>query len=495
MANYAALIDVLTVAGSRLSTGSANASGVVYFFQPGGNTPVDVYTDAAATTVATQPLTLTAGGLLNRTTFPNGIYVTQPVRLLVQDVDGNTVVDTVYVPATAGDVGVDNDGFTDSTLDGVLDKAFTSFGGQDWKYKESGGATSRTIKAKFQEQGIWVTDYDGVDPTGVGVSTTGIQAAFNRAKALSTNVLFPDGTFKTDQAITMTGASGVKVIGAGRDTTIITPTHATANAFTFTACASGGISGMSILHTTGSTGAAVAVGGASPNFAASGLYVPANGTYAGFAYGFDFSGASDFDLISYCDMNGSTRTGRFGGTSSTKPNVLIGNQFGASGAAPVPSTVAVEFNGGNGPYILLGNRIIGNTSAILYNASFTGTSTRQSGNTFFSTGAVTIDVSGFASDRDLVRLEGNDVNGYAVNVLSGATATPDRSKGRHIRISGTLYISFRNAAGGAITGWTMAADYHLSAGPSTTDGQITSYHLKWDADASVWREFSRAVTT
>jgi hypothetical protein len=37
--------------------------------------------------------------------------------------------------------------------------------------------------------------------------------------------------------------------------------------------------------------------------------------------------------------------------------------------------------------------------------------------------------------------------------------------------------------------------YHLSAGPSTTDTQVTSYHLKWDVTASVWREFSRTVTT
>jgi hypothetical protein len=518
MSNYAALIDVLSVAGSRLSDGSPNASGTVYFMRPGTNTPVNAYSDAAATTVITQPVTLGAGGLLNTTTFPNGIFVTQPVRMLVQDVSGNTVVDTTYIPATAGDVGVSNAGFTDSTLDAVLTKAFTSTGGQDWKYLESAGATSRTLKDKLKDGGISVKDFGAVGD-GVAVDTTAIQAAFNEAKALSCNVLFPAGVYKIDQAITLSSAVGVQVIGAGRGAVLIKPTHATANAFTFTACTDSGIHSLSILHTTGSTGAGVAVGGASPNFKMTHLCIPANATYVGFAYSIDFSGASDFDIIAYCTAIGSTRTARFNCTSSSKPGVLLGNSFGAGGLAPVPSTVAVEFNGSNGGYTLLGNFFAGNTSAILYNAAFTGTKVRYFGNQFFSTGTVTIDVSGLSADRDILRLEGNDINGYTVNVTTGATVTPDRSKGRHIRIRGTttgsayvvaaptpapslgdtrdldLYITFYNNAGGAVTGWTMNAAYRTSAGPSTVNLEMTSYHFKWDADVSVWREFARSVTT
>src|SRR6478609_1480346 len=184
MSNYAALIDVLSVAGSRLSDGSPNSSGTVYFFRPGTNRTVNAYSDAAATTIITQPVTLTSGGLLNTSDFPNGIFVTQPVRLLVQDVSGNTVVDTTYIPATAGDVGVSNAGFTDSTLDAVLTKAYTSTGGQDALYKASNGATSRTIQEKFREIWISVKDFGAVGD-GVAIDTTPIQNAMNFAKSLA----------------------------------------------------------------------------------------------------------------------------------------------------------------------------------------------------------------------------------------------------------------------------------------------------------------------
>jgi hypothetical protein len=518
MSNYAALIAPLSISGSRLSDGTANASGKVWVFEPGTSTPVDVYSDAAATAVVTQPITLTNGGLLNRSSLPGGIFATQPIRLYIEDVTGTVVSDAVYIPATAGDVGINNDATTATTLDAYITQGQTSTGGTNLSYLESGGATERPIQDKFRELGISVKDFGAVGD-GVAIDTTAIQNAMSRAKALSTNVLFPAGTYKTDQALTLTSAAGVKLLGAGRGVTIITPTHATANCFTLSACASSGISGMSILHTTGSTGAAVSVGGASPNFKAADLYIPADATYVGFAYGLDFSSTSGLDLLSHCQVVGSTRTLRLNCSSTTTPSVLISNALGATGADPVPSTVCIEFNGSRAGYSLVGNFIYGNTSAILYNAAFTGARVRMFGNVIFSTGAATIDMSAFAADRDLLRQWGNDVDGYTVNVLSGATVTPDRSKGRHIRIAGTttgaaytvaaptpapslgslydldLYISFVNAAGGAITGWTMNAVYHLSAGPSTTDTQVTSYHLKWDVTASVWREFSRTVTT
>lgn len=515
----ASIIAPLVISGSRKSDGTPNDSGKCWAYLPNTSTTAQLYSNAEATALVTQPVILDEGGRVSAADCPDGLFTAIPIRLYIEDSAANVVSDSVFVPATAATVTVDNEAFPDATsMDDVLTAAKDSTGGVDFKYLESAGATARTIEDKFAEGGVSVMDF-GADPTGVAVSTTAFLNAAARAKVRACNLIVPAGTYKTDQAIAQTGANGVHVVGQGRGVTIITPTHATANAFTFSGCASAGIHGLSILNVTGSTGAAVAVAGASPNFQATGLYVPADASYVGFAYGLDFSGASDFDLIASCQMVGSTRTARFNCSSTSKPSVLQDNLLGASGSAPVPSTVAVEFNGSNGDYTLLGNTIVGNTSAILYNAAFTGTKVRQFGNRFASTGAVTIDVSGLAADRDLLRLEGNDINGYAVNVLTGATVTPDRARGRHIRISGTttgsaytvaaptpspslgdtrdldLYISFRNAAGGAVTGWTMNAAYHLSAGPSTTDTQITSYHLKWDADASVWREFGRAVTT
>lgn len=514
----ASIIESLVISGSHKSDGSANASGKVWAYLPNTSTTAQLYSDVDGTLVLTQPLVLDAGGLVPRATSPDGVFTSIPIRLYIEDADGVVVSDSLFTPATASTVSVDNSAMSGTTLDAVLTAAQTSTGGKDFKYLESGGATERPIQDKFREQGIWVTDFGATgDPNQI--ATTFIQQAVNRALATGVaNVFLPAGTFKTDGAIVCQNGT-VRIRGLGRGVTIVTPTHATANAFTFSACPSSRIDDLSILHTTGSTGGAVVVGGASPNFNASNLYVPANATYAGFAYGFDFSGASDFDLIANTQMIGATRTARFDCTSTTKPGVLQGNLWGAASLAPVPSTIAVEFNGANGNYHLIGNTIIGNTSAILFNAAFTGTSVSYHGNTIFSTGATMIDVTGLAADRNLLRLENNNgIDGYTVNVLSGATATPDRSKGRHIRIVGTttgvayvvaaptpapslgatrdtdLFLTFYNNAGGAVTGWTLNAAYHMDA-VSTVNLEMTSYHLKWDADIQVWRQFSRSVST
>lgn len=515
MSNFAALIDVLSISGSRLSDGSPNASGKVWFFEPGGNTPVNVYSDAEASAIVTAPVTLTDGGLVSRSDYPDGIFATQPIRLYIEDVDGNVASDLVWIPATAGDVGVNNAGWTATNLDDVLTALTTSTGGDDGKFLESAGATERTIAAKLAEGGISVKDFGAVGD-GVAIDTTAIQAAFSRAKVLSCNVIFPAGTYKTDQAITLTSATGVNVVGAGRGAVLIKPTHATANAFTLTTCTDCGVHGLSILHTTGSTGAGIAAS-ASPRLKLTDLYMPANGTFVGFAYAIDLSGASDFDHIEFCEINADIVALRSNTTSSAKPQVLIGNQIGASSAAPVSPTSGIEFNGGNGNVYAFGNRITGATNNVLFNASLTGGTFRFFGNSIAAVlGSAPFNLTGLATDPDL-RQQGNGVDGYTVNVTSGSTVTPDRSQGPHIRIRGTttgsayvvaaptptptglrdtyLRLTFYANAGGAITGWTMNAVYHLSAGPSTTDGQLTSYVLLWDADASVWREFSRAVTT
>ena len=87
MSNFAALVTIPSV----LSTGEPNSSGSVWFLTPGTNTPVNAYSDAAATTIITQPVTLTAGGTVNRSDFPDGIYVTQDFARRLQE----------YTPAQA----------------------------------------------------------------------------------------------------------------------------------------------------------------------------------------------------------------------------------------------------------------------------------------------------------------------------------------------------------------------------------------------------------
>src|SRR6478735_5285976 len=264
MSNYAALIDVLSVAGSRLSDGSPNASGTVYFFQPGTNTPVNAYSDAAATAIITQPVTLTSGGLLNTSDFPNGIYVTQPVRMLVQDVSGTTtVVDTVYIPATAGDVGYNpdqtNSAFTRSNVNDILQDAGLSFGGQDWKYLIATGQTPLKAKDAITAISVNVKAFGAVGD-GVAIDTTAIQSALNFAKSAGgAVVLFPPGTYTIDQALTLSSASGVSMLGAGFGASRIRTTHGSANVFTLTSCASATMQGLRIQPTSASTGTGIAL--------------------------------------------------------------------------------------------------------------------------------------------------------------------------------------------------------------------------------------------
>ena len=58
----ASLITSLALVGSRKADGSVNASGRVWFYQPGTTTQAVVYSDADATAQATQPVSLDAAG-------------------------------------------------------------------------------------------------------------------------------------------------------------------------------------------------------------------------------------------------------------------------------------------------------------------------------------------------------------------------------------------------------------------------------------------------
>ncbi|HET8688856.1 MAG TPA: glycosyl hydrolase family 28-related protein, partial [Methanosarcina sp.] len=86
-------------------------------------------------------------------------------------------------------------------------------------YNQGGtGAKNRTVQNKFQDS-VSVTDFTGVDPTGVSDSTAGIQAALNTGK----KVLFPAGTYKISSVLNITVA-GTSIEGDGYGLTYITQT-------------------------------------------------------------------------------------------------------------------------------------------------------------------------------------------------------------------------------------------------------------------------------
>lgn len=522
MSNFAAIVQSLVISGSRKSDGTANASGLVWCYIPDTSTQVNVYADAAATVIVTQPITLDTGGRIPQADYPDGLFVTQPVRLLVQDSTGQTSVsDSTFVPSSAGATGVDNDGFTDSTLDDVLTDAFTSFGGVDWKYKESGGATARTVKAKFAEGGISVKDFGAVGD-GVAIDTTAVQAAMSRAKVLSCNVLFPAGTYKVDQALTLTSATGVSFVGAGPSATTITTTHASANIFTLTSCTGFAIRGMTLTAAATSSGSAIAMS-ACVSVVLSEVAVNASGGGT-FLIPLVVSGSSSAIRIDNCPLtNKASDTAARSVKLTDTTDVLI-----TGGILSSNSGAAVEFASGAGSVRIVGSTFFagtGNPKGCLWSSTghvgnFTviGCPSLRAGLGLFS---VPFDMSALTTDPRF-RQFGNEVDGYTTDVTSGSTVTPDRSNGwPHIRIRGTttgsaytvaapiptpingtsgmrnleLKISFYNNASGAITGWTLNAVYHTTGAISTTDGEITTVTFVWDPDAAVWRETARAVTT
>ncbi len=517
MANFAALIDTLSISGSHLTDGSPNASGVVWFFQPGTNTPVNVYADAEATIIVTAPVTLGAGGLLP-SQYSDGIFATQPIRIYIEDASTNVVSDNVWIPASAGDTGVENDGFTDSTLDDVLTAAFTSTGGQDFKYKESGGATERTIKAKFAEIWISVKDFGAVGD-GNTIDTSAIQATIDRVKALGGGVVwFPPGTYAVDAVITMTSGTGVALRGAGLSASKIVTSHASANVFTFTTCTSLTVEGLGISASDANSASAISLVGCTRVWLRNLLV----NTFGGGTFLIPVIAASNTTTIRMdsCELtaqsaDASARALKLSNTSVTA--IFGGTYDGKSGAA-------MEF-AGTTSFVSVVGTVFGNSSAnigCLWTAGMTGTDFTVVGCPTLRSAAGTVttpfDLSALSTNPRF-RQWGNEVDGYTADVASGGTATPDLSRGNQIRIRATstgaaitiaaptpapsslmngerLYLDIFNNAGGALSNaYTMNAVYHLATVPNQTDLNHNVYCLEWDPNSSVWRQVSLSVTT
>lgn len=496
MSNYAALVDVLSIAGSRKSDGTANASGTIYFFQPGTNTQVNAYSDAAATTIITQPVTLSSGGLLNRTDFPSGIYVTQPVRIFIQDTSGNTVADTVYVPATAGDVGVKNAGFTDSTLDAVLTKAQTSFGGTDWKYLIAVGQTERPIGATITEICVSVKSF-GAKGDNVAIDTTAVQNAINYVKALGGGVVwFPAGTYKIDQALTLSSASGVTFRGAGMFSTTIMLTNGSANAFTITSCQQCRFEYLNIDHSSSSSGNAISLTGSASAYL---VQVGVSATTALAAYAIGVSATNSVEPIIRDPRIFANECVFLSGCTDAK---LFGGLLSAA------VTYAIEFTG--------------STYANLFGVTFTGAARFAAALTgenfgFVNCGLTSLSIA--TATIPVIRLLGTGLTGSSTSSAVGAAQTPSLISGSEVLLSatsggaGTVTVNapailpstsgnginlywdfvFKNSSGGAVT-WSLNAVYVVASAIPTTDGHTVAVRFRWDRTTSKLREVSRADT-
>lgn len=223
MATTLSPIHVLKV-GLRDTTGAVVASAKIRFYQPGTTTTQTVYSDDAATTALSQPVTANAAGQAD-------VYTLEAVRMVAKTSDEATTIydgnvnlvrhDHVYVTSSGINSG------NEQTLEATLSDATTSLGSA-FKYKESSGATARNYIDWMGQLVVSVVDFNA-DTAGVTDATTAIQAASDRVEARGGGyVYFPKGTYRISSVLTIDTA-GVSWIGAGRAISIIKNYSTTGN--------------------------------------------------------------------------------------------------------------------------------------------------------------------------------------------------------------------------------------------------------------------------
>lgn len=478
----AQLLSSLAFAGARDSTGAPVSSGVAWFFEVGGGTTQAlVYGNEAGTTILTQPVVLDAGGRAV-------VYTIEPVRLLIQDSTGADVADHDQANVTrAESVQVDNAGFTDGYLNGVLDSIALSTGGDDAMYQESSGATARTIKAKFAEAYISVKDF-GAKGDGLAVDTTAVQAAINRAGFLGGGVVyFPPGTYLVDQMLSV-GSAAVVLRGTGQSSSIVKMTSATLDTVSFTANG-GGV--RSMRFTTSSASSAKSIKAAAlTGFTIDDVKVDGSAT-----------GVNLTSVVS-CFIGGNS--------------VIGGTTQAVSATACVTLTIlGCQLTGGAG--LVCSN----NTNVNVFGSGAASLTFDTLGSYYVVIGcSITPNFTGATQPSNFYQY-GNGAEGQTIIVATGATATaPDLSFGSEITISassggaGTATVPFPtklpptarkgyavtmrfvNAAGGAVT-WALDPLYKLAGGaaPAGTDGTTTMVLFQWEGAGTKLREVARANST
>jgi len=506
----AALVQYLA-SGARKSDGSANASGLAWFYSPGTTSQTIVYSDADAEVQATQPIALDAAGKAE-------VYLAGPARLVVQSVTSTGVYSTVddfdVVTASAPSTAVRNDGFTgvdpdtgstvaggDTTLHAVLTSLNTSTGGVDAKYQESTAASARTIKAKFSEIWISVKDYGAIG-NGIADDTTAIQNAINRVVFLGGGTVYfpPTSTsYLVSSVLTATSANGLRLLGAGKRSSQIKLTHATANCFTFTSCSTLCMEHLNLTHSSSTTGFGIALVGCTDTLInAVGVDgVTFSGTYT---TALSITGASVSGIrVTNCDM----QKGVVVNTSGTSQYFFFTNNRLPSGGN------ALDFDG-TASNVFISNNQIG--AVLRLKATLTGTNYFINNNQGLATqGTISVLT---ATDPGVFQKNNNrdhSVTSFAV----GTSQTPDIGDGaKFIYLAATsggagavtvnaptpadagfereFVLVFINASGGAVT-WNLNAAYRTTAAIPATAGHTITVGFATDKNVGgVYRELYRA---
>lgn len=486
-----------------LSTGVPNASGTVNFYTPGTLTPANVFSDPAGTIVATQPITLDNGGRIPVASFANGIYTTVPVRVIVKDVNGNTVSDATLVPTAAGAVGVSNaDWPNESTVDGVLTALGTSLGsvsnpGLDGKYLYGSGATLRPIHDKFSEAFISVKDF-GAAGDGITDDTAALQAAVNAIKAAGSGKLrIPAGNYKiSSTAISLASSStGITIEGDGSSASTITQSTASTDSFD-----ASGTTGL-ILRGIGFAGGGVTL----TNPSATLIDSCSLGTPSG--VGLTLSGGTRTTLRD-CTIGGSTIS--VAAAASTALSITGGRLTAAigvkfSGASGQFYASNVEFDGGTGAQWAAGTTVNGLPFTFVDCPTLGGI-------TAFDASALSVDpgivqrncgldahvdniTTGGPTNYTLPSYYGQVTLNANTNGAGGTVVVSAPTPVAGVLQSGKVIIChFVNGTGSAVT-WSLNGVFATTTSIDGTDTHKTSVGFYYDSANAKWREMWRAQTT
>lgn len=209
-------------------------NGTVTIYRRGTSTAATVYSDYKGRTNITD----TAGQYDIDSTGRLLLYVNEPVDVTVSDSAGTTVDSfTALDQATTTEVlhnhitGTDYDTAMaglgkPTTVQGVLDKVYTSFGGDDFKVLI--GSTQYYIKDALSTLGGIFFNVKGASYGALGDGshddTSAIQAAINASDSAGGIVYFPPGDYRITSALTTTGKTSF--LGCGANASSIGIDHA-----------------------------------------------------------------------------------------------------------------------------------------------------------------------------------------------------------------------------------------------------------------------------
>jgi len=484
----------LLASGVVDSTGAPIASGKVRAYQPGTLTPETIYADNAGATPIVQPLTLTAGG--------TGIaYFSNPIRLILKDsTDTSTLLDVNIVggsPASTFVTSTSFNGGAQTTLQAILDNVDDSFGGTDWKYKQSATATSRFIKTWMSEVQVSVADYGAVGDDSTN-NLTAIQNAINAVSAFGV-LYFPAGTYRYTGDLTLP-AGGITIAGAGRTATILKQMSTTNHGFVVTPTA--GVTSNTAAYTvfrdlhlkcgTTSTGDAIRSvlnGTDLTSIRMRGVKIFGGWTRAVFNSTALGEVVCDDCLLSAASGDGVV-TANFTATSSTVTSTtakgFVGSQLFSSGLLLSGATAAADVT--TGLYAatsqLAGPLLI--SSAVT--PALTSSSTLSSAVTDSRTGSPV--AFNLAGTNSVTPLPGQSPITKIVQSGAAATTTINAPAAAIFGTHHTIICS--NTSGGALT-WTFNAVFKTSAAVAPATGNRITLVFYYDAVNATWSEVTRSA--